>query len=437
MSYNSKYTTGRKPIPYRDSELTKLFMEYFQSGQNISMIVNINPSREDLVESLNVLNYACLSREIKPARCRVITINSNFSNQKKKVKNNEYKDANKQTNSIFTSDFSDFSEEDNSYLKNNINTSIVFSNNPNINSTPLKIATEDNSVLNKKIEQLEKQNEEMRISMIKSNYELQIANLSLKNELITMIANQWTQISTLPYSNSFLKALESRNSIQESQINYLPNPFLTTPKKRLSLQPELQSQRINSFVINLEKSKRKTICMSESKEISLPINEVSKKNHVEENDASTFNLSPVDTNLETNKNKKKKYNKNEGKSSLLYEEENRSSSEQDESNITENNIKKKKKNKSRSMDKSITDEEKISIGESYISIQEEPKKKKNAKKSKLVNEEIKTEEDLNLNKLKQTKYSIILEEENEQERVSISNEKKKPKKGKSRKNKKK
>ncbi len=455
MSFNSKYTNVRKPIPYRDSELTKLFMEYFQSGQNISMIVNINPSKEDLTESLNVLNYACLSREIKPARCRVITNNTNFSNQKKKVKNNDHRD-NKDNKQVFTSDLSDFSEEDNSYFKNNINTSIVFTNNPNIISTPMKFASapqDDNLILNEKIKELQKQNEEMRMSFLRSNYEQQIANLSLKNELMSMIANQWTHISTLPYSNSFLRALESRNSLQEPQVNYLPNPFMTTPKKRMSYHPELQSERINSFVINLEKIKRSTITRYneiphqkfEERENIILNDELSNNIQEEEKQDNFLQISKIENKIEVNENNNNKKRKNRkkpaSKISFIDEEENESTAEQEEdinTNTTVSDlIEKKIKIKSKSLDKSVSDEETVSLEESKKILKEESKfKKKNTKKSKLVNEEIQGEDDdTYYNKSKQTNYSIILEEEKEQERNSLSNQKKKPKKTKSRKKK--
>ena len=86
MRYNSK-NTKMKIIPYLESELTKVFMEYFQGGQNIIMIANINPSKEDLNETLNVINYACLAKEIKPSKCRIITKPMIASNTLKKAKN--------------------------------------------------------------------------------------------------------------------------------------------------------------------------------------------------------------------------------------------------------------------------------------------------------------------------------------------------------------
>jgi kinesin family protein 20 len=74
MRHNSIYTQ-KKIVPFRESKLTMIFQEYFQGDQNITMITNINPSKEDFEESLRVLNYACTAKEIKPIRSRIVTGN--------------------------------------------------------------------------------------------------------------------------------------------------------------------------------------------------------------------------------------------------------------------------------------------------------------------------------------------------------------------------
>jgi hypothetical protein len=71
MRYNSIFTT-KKVVPFRESKLTMLFQEYFQGDQNIIMITNINPRKEDFEETLRALNYSCIAKEIKPARSTII-----------------------------------------------------------------------------------------------------------------------------------------------------------------------------------------------------------------------------------------------------------------------------------------------------------------------------------------------------------------------------
>lgn len=71
LRYNSIFT-NKKIVPFRESKLTMLFQEYFQGDQNIIMITNINPRREDFEETVRALNYSCIAKEIKPLRSKVI-----------------------------------------------------------------------------------------------------------------------------------------------------------------------------------------------------------------------------------------------------------------------------------------------------------------------------------------------------------------------------
>lgn len=75
MKYNSLYV-NKKIVPFRESKLTMLFQEYFQGDQNIIMITNINPSREDFEETLRVLSYSCIAKEIRPIKSKIITTNN-------------------------------------------------------------------------------------------------------------------------------------------------------------------------------------------------------------------------------------------------------------------------------------------------------------------------------------------------------------------------
>jgi kinesin family protein 20 len=74
MKHNSLFTQ-KKLVPFRESKLTKLFCEYFQGEQNIIMITNINPRKEDFEESIRALNYSCLAKDIRPIKS-VLNINN-------------------------------------------------------------------------------------------------------------------------------------------------------------------------------------------------------------------------------------------------------------------------------------------------------------------------------------------------------------------------
>lgn len=71
LRFNSIYTQ-KKIVPFRESKLTMLFQEYFQGDQNIIMVTNINPRREDFEETIRALNYSCVAREIKPIKSKII-----------------------------------------------------------------------------------------------------------------------------------------------------------------------------------------------------------------------------------------------------------------------------------------------------------------------------------------------------------------------------
>jgi len=71
LRHNSIYT-NKKIVPYRESKLTMIFQEYFQGDQNIIMITNINPRREDFEESMRALTYSCIAKEIKPIKSKIV-----------------------------------------------------------------------------------------------------------------------------------------------------------------------------------------------------------------------------------------------------------------------------------------------------------------------------------------------------------------------------
>lgn len=54
----------RKMVPYRDSKLTLLFKNYFEGNGKIKMILCINPSQVEFDETINVLKFSDLVRDI-------------------------------------------------------------------------------------------------------------------------------------------------------------------------------------------------------------------------------------------------------------------------------------------------------------------------------------------------------------------------------------
>eukprot|EP01017_Pseudomicrothorax_dubius_P017395 TRINITY_DN1963_c0_g1_i1.p1 TRINITY_DN1963_c0_g1~~TRINITY_DN1963_c0_g1_i1.p1 ORF type:complete len:784 (+),score=165.12 TRINITY_DN1963_c0_g1_i1:90-2441(+) len=88
----TKDSTQIQLVPYRECKLTRLLFEYFHEESNLIMITNINPRAEDLEESLRVLNYASLAREIRPMKSRyeVRTIErSNNKERKQEIQRQE------------------------------------------------------------------------------------------------------------------------------------------------------------------------------------------------------------------------------------------------------------------------------------------------------------------------------------------------------------
>lgn len=70
LRYNSIFL-NKKIVPFRESKLTMLFQEYFQGDNNIIMITNINPRKEDFEETMRALNYSCIAKEIKQQKAKV------------------------------------------------------------------------------------------------------------------------------------------------------------------------------------------------------------------------------------------------------------------------------------------------------------------------------------------------------------------------------
>ena len=68
---NQMSLSSTNVVPYRDSKLTKILFEYFHEENNLRMIANINPRQADFEESMRVLNYAAIAKDIQPIKSRV------------------------------------------------------------------------------------------------------------------------------------------------------------------------------------------------------------------------------------------------------------------------------------------------------------------------------------------------------------------------------
>lgn len=91
MKHNTQ-SSDKKPVPFRESKLTKIFSEYFQGRQNVIMITNINPRREDFEESVRALEYSCVAKAVRPIKSVIPKVSgmSDVKNQlKRQSLNNE------------------------------------------------------------------------------------------------------------------------------------------------------------------------------------------------------------------------------------------------------------------------------------------------------------------------------------------------------------
>ena len=68
------------PIPYRESKLTRVLIEYFTAKVQVLMIANISQAQEHFHENMKVLDYAIMAKDIR--HCS--TINSIMKSKSKK-----------------------------------------------------------------------------------------------------------------------------------------------------------------------------------------------------------------------------------------------------------------------------------------------------------------------------------------------------------------
>jgi hypothetical protein len=72
-----------KMPPYRETKLTRYLSEFFIEDNFIIMIANINPQTLDFEESIRVLNYASVAKEIRPIKSKISTSSSGLKISRK------------------------------------------------------------------------------------------------------------------------------------------------------------------------------------------------------------------------------------------------------------------------------------------------------------------------------------------------------------------
>ena len=204
MKYNTLYV-NKKLVPFRESKLTKLFCEYFQGEQNITMITNINPRKEDFEETLRALNYSCIAKEIKPVKSVLFNqtkINKRNSNLNKNIINNN------NCNNSF-----DYSKTDNKSDKknkeNSINEEEEFIQDDNYSSIDLNLTDLDNNLI---IPENIKNNTEIA-KLIEEIQNLRNEVLGLKNN------NNLNSVSLLENEEQKENKNSNNNNNNKEQIN--------------------------------------------------------------------------------------------------------------------------------------------------------------------------------------------------------------------------
>ena len=202
MKYNTLYV-NKKLVPFRESKLTKLFCEYFQGEQNITMITNINPRKEDFEETIRALNYSCIAKEIKPVKS--VLFNQTKINKRNSWNNNLNKNSN---NNSFEYSKTDNKSNKNNNNENSINEEEEFIQDDNYSSIDLNLTDLDNNLI---IPDNIKNNSEIA----KLIEEIQ----NLRNEVLGLKNNN-NNISSVPLLESEeQKKNKNSNNNNKEQIN--------------------------------------------------------------------------------------------------------------------------------------------------------------------------------------------------------------------------
>ena len=210
MKHNSIYT-NKKLVPFRESKLTKLFCEYFQGEQNIIMITNINPRKEDFEESIRALNYSCLAKDIRPVKS---VLNINNKNTLKLINKKKDNCINKSNNNL---------NEDNNVKDDiNINKNSEDIKNEN-NNLPLDYLSRGEYIINN--DNLKTKDEKSNLLTVRENYSVENSDIQ---KLITEIQNLRSEVlgftnSNISNSNNNKNTSTSTTTSSNSLISNLFN----------------------------------------------------------------------------------------------------------------------------------------------------------------------------------------------------------------------
>lgn len=243
MKHNS-VSTQKKMVPFRESKLTKLFCEYFQGDQNIIMITNINPRKEDFEETVRALNYSCIAKEIKPIKSRIVKTNNYVV--RKVVKNNNSNSVGGGNNNIL-----------NKSLANNNNNSTVIQDDSAIADNEVSV---DDGIESEYVIQGNDNNDDngndnkVNGIVVKENDKVTTSSSSTIAELIFQIQKLREEVSNLKtpkYSNELPDSKIKRNATTISKDDY----SIDKEQKDLKTKLNEQQHNINDIHSNIKLTK--------------------------------------------------------------------------------------------------------------------------------------------------------------------------------------
>ena len=224
MKHNSIYT-NKKLVPFRESKLTKLFCEYFQGDQNIIMITNINPRKEDFEESIRALNYSCLAKDIRPVKS---VLNINNKNTLKLINKKKDNYINKSNNNL---------NEDNNVKDDiNINKNSEDIKNEN-NNLPLDYLSRGEYIINN--DNLKTKDEKSNLLTVRENYSVENSDIQ---KLITEIQNLRSEV--LGFTNSNISN-SNNNKNTSTSTTTSSNSFTSNLFNDLNDNSSIKNKSIN------------------------------------------------------------------------------------------------------------------------------------------------------------------------------------------------
>ena len=242
MKHNS-VSTQKKMVPFRESKLTKLFCEYFQGDQNIIMITNINPRKEDFEETVRALNYSCIAKEIKPIKSRIVKTNNYIV--RKVVKNNNSNSVGGGNNNILNK----------SLASNNNNTVVQDDSTIADNEVSVDDGIESEYVIQGNDNNDDNGNDnKVNGIVVKENDKITTSSSSTIAELIFQIQKLREEVSNLKtpkHSNELPDSKIKRNATTISKDDY----SIDKEQKDLKTKLNEQQHNINDIHSNIKLTK--------------------------------------------------------------------------------------------------------------------------------------------------------------------------------------